>query len=106
MLRVFHLKILLVGTSSFSVYLDEIQDFSYASIYLICNFAGHSNLHWIFAGDTAQMISPGCAFTFTGLKEVLLEVRPGIESNLKKPVKLGRNYRVTEDVLKVSNVRK
>ena len=52
------------------------------------------------------MISPGCAFTFTGLKEVLLEVRPGIESNLKKPVKLGRNYRVTEDVLKVSNVRK
>lgn len=35
---------------------------------------------------------------------MLLEVRPGIESNLKKPVKLGRNYRVTEDVLKVSNV--
>ena len=33
-----------------SVYLDEIQDFSYASIYLICHIAGYNNLHWVMAG--------------------------------------------------------
>ena len=42
-----------------AAYLDEIQDFSYAAIFLICNIAGCSSLRWIFAGDTAQMISPG-----------------------------------------------
>ena len=42
-----------------AAYLDEIQDFSYASIFLICNIAGYSSLHWVFVGDTAQMISPG-----------------------------------------------
>lgn len=38
-----------------SCYLDEIQDFSYASIYLILSIAGYSKYHWIFAGDTAQV---------------------------------------------------
>ena len=89
-----------------AAYLDEIQDFSYASIYLICNIAGTPNLRWIFAGDTAQMISPGCSFKFQGLKEVLLAVQPGIESKIKHVDKLEKNYRVTKDVLNVSNVRK
>lgn len=42
-----------------AVYLDEVQDFSYAMIYLVCSIGGTSDLNWIFAGDTAQMISPG-----------------------------------------------
>ena len=88
-----------------AVYLDEIQDFSYASIYLICNIAGTQSLRWVFAGDTAQMISPGCSFTFTGLKEVLLAVCPNIEHRIKHVNKLRKNYRVTKDVLAVSNVR-
>ena len=89
-----------------AAYLDEIQDFSYASIYLICNIAGCSSLRWIFAGDTAQMISPGCSFTFDGLKEVLQAVHPEIErSKIKYVNKLGKNYRVTRDVLNVANVR-
>ena len=88
-----------------AVYLDEIQDFSYASIYLICSIAGWSTLHWVFAGDTAQMISPGCSFKFDGLKEVLLAVKPGIERQVKDVIKLTRNYRVTQDVLEFSNVR-
>lgn len=37
-----------------AVYLDEIQDFSYAMIYLVCSIGGTNN--------TAQMISPGCSF--------------------------------------------
>ena len=86
-----------------AVYLDEIQDFSYASIYLICSIAGWSTLHWVFAGDTAQMISPGCSFKFDGLKEVLLAVKPGIERQVKDVIKLTRNYRVTQDVLEFSN---
>jgi superfamily I DNA/RNA helicase len=45
-----------------AVYLDEIQDFTYASIFLIFSIAGKSKLHWVCAGDTAQMISPGCSF--------------------------------------------
>jgi len=86
-----------------AMYLDEVQDFSYASIYLICNIAGCQTLHWVFAGDTAQMISPGCSFTFSGLKEVLLAVQPDIERKIKHVNKLAKNYRVTKDVLALSN---
>ena len=72
---------------------QEIQDFTYASIYLICSIAGRPELRWICAGDTAQMISPGCSFKFDGLKQTMLAVQPGIESKIKKVVKLARNYR-------------
>ena len=50
------------------------------------------------------MISPGCSFTFPGLKDVLLTVKPGTEAKIKQVFKLGINYRVTKDVLDVSNV--
>ena len=50
------------------------------------------------------MISPGCSFTFPGLKDVLLAVKPRIEAKIKQVFKLGINYRVTKDVLDVSNV--
>lgn len=58
------MKLLLSKRSSLfdAVYLDEIQDFTYSSIFLICNLAGKSELRWVCAGDTAQMISPGCSF--------------------------------------------
>lgn len=39
-------------------YIDEVQDFSYAALLLICKVGGTKNLNWIFAGDTAQMVSP------------------------------------------------
>eukprot|EP00804_Cyclotella_cryptica_P026502 CCRYP_008149-RB/>CCRYP_008149-RB protein AED:0.03 eAED:0.03 QI:2292/1/1/1/0.86/0.83/24/285/2253 len=86
-----------------AVYLDEIQDFTYASIFLIFSIAGKSKLHWVCAGDTAQMISPGCSFKFDGLKQAMLAVKPGIETKIKRVVKLEKNYRVTKDVLDVSN---
>ena len=85
------------------VYLDEIQDFSYAMIYLICSIGGTENLNWVFAGDTAQMISPGCSFKFAGLKQTLLSLKPGIESRLKKVSHLVVNYRTTKDVLELGN---
>jgi len=34
-----------------SAYLDEVQDFSYASIYLICSIAGKSEARWTAAGE-------------------------------------------------------
>jgi len=40
-----------------SAYIDEVQDFSYASLLLICTIGGAESLKWIFAGDTAQMVS-------------------------------------------------
>ena len=40
-----------------SAYIDEVQDFSYASLLLICTISGASALKWTFAGDTAQMVS-------------------------------------------------
>ena len=86
-----------------AVYLDEIQDFSYAMIYLICSIGGTSNLRWVFAGDTAQMISPGCSFKFSGLKQTLLSIRPGIEPYLKQVSHLLVNYRTTKDVLQLGN---
>lgn len=86
-----------------AVYLDEVQDFSYAMIYLICSIGGKSSLSWVFAGDTAQMISPGCSFKFAGLKQTLLSVQPGIEHKLKKVQHLSVNYRTTKDILDVGN---
>eukprot|EP00977_Amphora_coffeiformis_P013898 scaffold3784_cov174-Amphora_coffeaeformis.AAC.3 len=84
-----------------SIYLDEIQDFSYSSIYLICSVGGRVNRHWVAAGDTAQMISPGCSFTFDGMKQVLRAIDR--ETELHKVVKLQRNYRMTKGVLEVGN---
>ena len=89
--------------SSYSAYLDEIQDLSYAAIYLICGLAGKDKLKWVCAGDPAQMISPGCSFTFDGLKQTLLAVCPGIENHLKQVTHLLTNYRTTKDVLHLAN---
>jgi len=49
------------------------------------------------------MVSPGCSFTFAGLKETLLAVREGIESKLSKVTQLLVNYRTTRDVLILGN---
>ena len=86
-----------------SAYLDEIQDLSYAAIYLICTLAGKERLRWVCAGDPAQMISPGCSFTFDGLKQTLLAVKPGIEDRVKQVTHLLVNYRTTKDVLHLAN---
>ena len=87
-------------------YLDEVQDFSYAAIYFISSIAGKDTLNWVCAGDTAQMISPGCSFKFDGLKQVMRTVRSDetIDHRLKKVVNLKVNYRTTKDILKVANV--
>ncbi|KAL7557642.1 hypothetical protein ACA910_001246 [Epithemia clementina (nom. ined.)] len=86
-----------------SAYLDEVQDLSYAAIFLVCSLAGKDKLQWVCAGDPAQMISPGCSFTFDGLKQTLLLVRPGIESHLKQVTHLLVNYRTTKEVLNLAN---
>mmetsp|Transcript_20346 Transcript_20346/g.58415 ORF Transcript_20346/g.58415 Transcript_20346/m.58415 type:complete len:2357 (+) Transcript_20346:2738-9808(+) len=86
-----------------SVYLDECQDFSYAMIFLICSIGGRAHKRWIFAGDTAQMISPGCSFKFSGLKQVLLSIQSGIESDIKQVSHLLLNYRTTKHILQVGN---
>lgn len=49
------------------------------------------------------MISPGCSFTFDGLKQTLLAVRPGIEARLSQVTQLLVNYRTTKDVLLLGN---
>ena len=50
------------------------------------------------------MISPGCSFTFDGLKQTMLAVQPGIEPKLSTAMfHLLRNYRTTKDVLVVGN---
>jgi tetratricopeptide (TPR) repeat protein len=85
------------------VYIDEVQDFTYASIFLICKIGGRESLSWTCAGDTAQMISPGCSFKFAGLKQTLLAVREGIEARLSSVCHLLVNYRTTRDVLILGN---
>ena len=84
-----------------SAYLDEVQDFSYAAIFLICGLAGKNKGQWIAAGDTAQMISPGCSFKFAGLKNTLVDVNPTIRVPSVRHLK--RNYRMTKGVLDVAN---
>lgn len=49
------------------------------------------------------MVSPGCSFTFAGLKDTLLAIRPGIESKLSNETQLLVNYRTTKDVLILGN---
>lgn len=49
------------------------------------------------------MVSPGCSFTFVGLKETLLAVRKGIESKLSNVTQLLVNYRTTRDILILGN---
>jgi hypothetical protein len=60
-------------------------------------------MKWVCAGDPAQMISPGCSFTFDGLKETLLSLQPGIEGALSSVSHLSVNYRTTKDVLLLGN---
>ena len=82
------------------------RTFSYAAIYFISSIAGKDTLNWVCAGDTAQMISPGCSFKFDGLKQVMRTVRNDeiIDHRLKKVVNLKVNYRTTKSILKVANV--
>lgn len=87
----------------FAVYLDEIQDFSYAAIFLICNIAGKDSLRWVVCGDRNQMISMGSSFTFAGLKDTFLAVRDEIDCKLLKEAHLVVNYRTTMDVLLLGN---
>ena len=53
------------------------------------------------AGDTAQMISPGCSFRFSGMKQTLLAIRNDI--TLRKVEQLKRNYRMNKGTLEVVN---
>lgn len=89
---------------SLSAYLDEVQDLSYAAIFLICSIAGKKNFHWVFAGDPAQMISPGCAFTFAGLKDVLMAIDPTVLPRLRDcQHRLRINYRAAPDIVELGN---
>lgn len=82
---------------------SQVQDFTYATIFLICSVAGKIHSHWVAAGDTAQMISPGCSFKFAGLQQTLRAVGgPGVSLN-NKVEKLRRNYRMTKSVLDLGN---
>jgi len=47
------------------------------------------------------MISPGCSFTFAGLKQTLRAIDGDIE--LRKAVKLKRNYRMNKGTLEMAN---
>jgi superfamily I DNA/RNA helicase len=47
------------------------------------------------------MISPGCSFSFEGLKQILREIRPDVK--LKNVAHLLVNYRTTKDILELAN---
>lgn len=49
------------------------------------------------------MISPGCSFSFDGLKQTLLALEGGIEKKLKQVEHLLVNYRTTKDILMMGN---
>ena len=49
------------------------------------------------------MISPGCSFTFDGLKQTLLAVQDGIEDKLSQVSNLLKNYRTSKEVLNLAN---
>lgn len=49
------------------------------------------------------MISPGCSFTFDGLKETLRSIDQGIDDRLSNVTQLLVNYRTSRDVLLLGN---
>ena len=62
----------------------------------MCHIAGKSTGSWCAAGDIAQMITPGCAFTFDGMKQTLRAVDENI--TLHKVASLLKVSEVQRDV--------
>ena len=77
---------------------------TFCTLQFLSSLAGSKSLHWVCAGDTAQMILRGCSFRFEGLKQTMLAIRPGIEVHLRQGEKrLLKNYRMTKGILEVGN---
>lgn len=67
-----------------------------------CSIAGKTGCRWMAVGDSAQMINPGCSFSFSGMKQTLMKVSDD-QLRLKKPERLEKNYRVSKGVLSAAN---
>ena len=81
-----------------AVFVDEVQDFTQAELYLLTKLNTDPN-NIMLAGDTAQSIAVGVGFRFTDVRQIFYESFGGIEPHL---LQLTHNYRSHAGVLRLA----
>jgi len=81
-----------------SVFVDEVQDFTQAEIFLLVKLSRDAN-NLMMAGDTAQSIAVGVGFRFVDVRQIFYESFGGVEPNL---LQLVHNYRSHAGVLQLA----
>lgn len=81
-----------------SLYVDEVQDFTQAELYLLTMLSRDPN-NLMLAGDTAQSITVGVGFRFTDVKQIFYD-----EFGCNKPdlLQLTHNFRSHAGVLRLA----
>jgi superfamily I DNA/RNA helicase len=81
-----------------SLFVDEVQDFTQAELYLLANLCRDPN-NLFLAGDTAQSIAVGVDFRFTDVRQTFYNSFSGIEPKL---LQLSHNYRSHAGILRLA----
>lgn len=82
-----------------SLFVDEVQDFTQAELYVLAKLCRDPN-NLFLAGDTAQSIALGVDFRFTDVRQIFYNSFGGIEPRL---LQLTHNYRSHAGVLRVNS---
>jgi len=86
------------------LYIDEVQDFTMAELYLILQFTD-PNFSFL-AGDTAQTIARGIGFRFSDLRSLFKQMNDEVEVHsirTPSPYSLTTSYRSHTGVLKLAS---
>lgn len=81
-----------------SLFVDEVQDFTQAELYLLVKLSADPN-NLMLAGDTAQSISIGVGFRFADVRQIFFKEFGGNEPQL---LQLIYNYRSHSGVLRLA----
>ena len=81
-----------------SLFVDEVQDFTQAELYLLTKLNRDPN-NLFLAGDTAQSIAVGVGFRFTDVRQIFYNSFGGIEPSL---LQLTFNFRSHAGVLRLA----
>ena len=83
-------------------YIDEVQDFTEAELYLLLSCSQCPNGNFL-CGDSAQSIMRGVSFRFTDVRSLFYELNMNSKATIPdKPCYLTINYRAHAGILRVS----
>jgi superfamily I DNA/RNA helicase len=92
-----------LGASHDRTYLDEVQDMTQADIGFFVLLAGGRSDALFLSGDTAQAVAHGVDFRFEEVRSVVHDISGGLQK-VAKPIKLCRNFRSHEGILRVAKM--